>query len=242
LALSAIAQAASPNRIALYRTVRACVADFKLIGAPFPCLQVDLSTGEDRGYVVLRPPFGRPDLILAPTRKVVGVEDPWLQSPNAPNYFEAAWRALPLFHKPGSDPPATDDFALGVNSAFTRSQDQLHIHFGCLIPSTKRALSAVAPTLSVGSWARVDEVVPGVLVWALRTGKPALDGVDPFRLAAEGLAGHIKSRAQLMIFVTQIHAEGDEFVILASYAGQRYQLEAEDILDTSCPARLSNSN
>jgi CDP-diacylglycerol pyrophosphatase len=239
LVVSTIAQA-SPSRLALWRTVRVCVADFKLIRAPFPCLKVDLSTGEDRGYVVLRPPFGPRDTILAPTRKVIGVEDPWLQSPNAPNYFEDAWRALPLFHKPDSKPPPPDDFALGVNSASTRSQDQLHIHFGCLRPSAKRALSAVASTLPVGSGTRVDKVEPGILIWALRTGKPTLDGVDPFRLAAEGLAGHIKSRAQLMIFVTQIHTESDEFIILASYVGQRYQPEVEDVLDLSCSAHLSS--
>ena len=33
------------------------------------------------------------DTILAPTRRITGVEDPFLQSPEAPNYFDAAWRA-----------------------------------------------------------------------------------------------------------------------------------------------------
>ena len=34
------------DRLALWQIVRACVADFKLTGAPFPCLEVDLSGGE----------------------------------------------------------------------------------------------------------------------------------------------------------------------------------------------------
>jgi CDP-diacylglycerol pyrophosphatase len=62
------------GRLALWPVVRACVADFELTGAPFPCLEVDLSGGEERGNVVLRPPLLH-DLIVAPTRKIVGIED-----------------------------------------------------------------------------------------------------------------------------------------------------------------------
>ena len=75
-----------------WSVVNACVADHKLTGAPFPCLKVDLAGGEERGYVVLYAPFEH-DTILAPTRKIVGVEDPFLQSSAAPNYFADAWEA-----------------------------------------------------------------------------------------------------------------------------------------------------
>ena len=87
------------DRLALWQVVRACVADYKLTGAPFPCLEVDLSAGEERGDVVLRPPLLH-DTILAPTRKIVGIEDPFLQSPEAPNYFDAAWRARSFLKGP----------------------------------------------------------------------------------------------------------------------------------------------
>ena len=33
------------HRMALWQVVRACVADYKLTGTPFPCLEVDLSAG-----------------------------------------------------------------------------------------------------------------------------------------------------------------------------------------------------
>ena len=47
------------HRMALWQVVRACVADYKLTGAPFPCLEVNISGGEARGDVVLRaPPAG----------------------------------------------------------------------------------------------------------------------------------------------------------------------------------------
>ena len=35
-------------RMALWQVVRACVADYKLTGAPFPCLEVNLAGGEER--------------------------------------------------------------------------------------------------------------------------------------------------------------------------------------------------
>jgi CDP-diacylglycerol pyrophosphatase len=233
--------AASLARQALWLTVSACVADFKLTGAAFPCLLVDLTGGEDRGYVLVRAPFGLSDTVLAPTRKVVGVEDPWLQSPVAPNYFEAAWRARPHFEGADGRPVQTDDFALAVNSALTRSQDQLHIHLGCLVPGTKRRLERLAPELPIGAWTRVSSVIDGADLWALRPGRADLTEVEPFRLSVEALADKIRDRARLMIFVTDVWAlNNDELLILASYAGvsgSQYQVAAEDILDTACSTK-----
>ncbi len=95
------------HRMALWQVVRACVADTKLTGKPFPCLKVDLSGGEAQGSVVLRPPLSD-DTILAPTRRITGVEDPFLQSPEAPNYFDAAWRARAFLKGAnGHEPDAT---------------------------------------------------------------------------------------------------------------------------------------
>jgi len=223
--------AAAPDRHALWRVVQACVADSKLTGAPFPCLGVDLSGGKDRGTVVLRPPFGRPDLILSPARKVAGVEDPWLQSPDAPNYFEAALSARSFLKGPDGQPPQMGDIALAVNSAFSRSQDQLHIHVGCLAPVAKRAVVALAPGLPVGEWARLGGVVPGSPTWGYRIGAADLAGVDPFRLAAEGPAGNGRGLARLMIAVAGVRiGDDDDLVILAAPGA----FAAESIVDASC--------
>ena len=146
------------DRLALWQVVRACVADFKLTGAPFPCLNVDLSAGEERGHIVLRPPL-RHDLILAPTRRIVGIEDPFLQSPEAPNYFDAAWGARLFLEGADGQTPEHDAVALVVNSAVVRDQDQLHIHVGCLLPYARRELAAAAPRISMGEWADRKSVV-----------------------------------------------------------------------------------
>ena len=108
------------HRMVLWQVVRACVADYKLTRAPFPCLEVDLSGGEEGGTVVLRPPLSE-DTILAPTRRIKGIEDPFLQSPEAPNYFDAAWRARTFLRGADGQAPERDDIALFVNSAIVRT-------------------------------------------------------------------------------------------------------------------------
>jgi CDP-diacylglycerol pyrophosphatase len=227
------------DRLALLPVIQACVADFKLTGAPFPCLKVDLADGEERGDVVLRPPLLH-DLILAPTRKIVGIEDPFLQSAEAPNYLDAAWRARSFLKGADGQAPERDAVGLVVNSAVVRAQDQLHIHVGCLLPSVRRALAAAAPELPIGEWARIDVGVPHTAFWGTRVQAADLSDVEPFRLAAEALANKVRDRRILMIMVAAVRVDSqDEFLILASYAGAPrawWPVGAADLLDTSCPA------
>jgi hypothetical protein len=156
---------------------------------------------------------------LAPTRKIVGVEDPYLQSSAAPNYFADAWEAwLNLNGERGRSPDL--GFALVVNSALARSQDQLHIHMGCLAPSARSALDAAAPRLAIGEWSPIGPLVPHQPFWAFRTGTADLGRLDPFRLAAEGFADKVRNLALLTVVVASARIAGaDEFVVLASYAG-----------------------
>jgi CDP-diacylglycerol pyrophosphatase len=228
------------DRLALWQVVRACVADFKLTDAPFPCLKVDLSAGEERGHMVLRPPLGH-DLILVPTRRIVGIEDPFLQSPEAPNYFDAAWGARSFLEGADGQTPEHDAVALIVNSAVVRGQDQLHIHVGCLRPSARRTLAVAAPTVPIGVWVPIGAVVPHQMFWGTRILGAGLSDVEPFRLAAEALANKVGERRVLTIMVAGVRVEGDdEFLILASYAGAPgawRPVRAEDLLGPNCPAR-----
>ena len=203
------------HRAALWEVVRACVADYRLTGSPLPCLAVDLAGGEDRGHVVLRPPL-LDDTVLVPTRRIVGIEDPFLQSPEAPNYFEAAWRARVFLKGPDGQAPERDAIALIVNSAVVRIQDQLHIHVGCLRASAREVLASAAPKIPVGEWARIGAVVPHTLFWGSRV--TDLAKVNPFRLAAEALAGKARPR-DMTVAVAGVRVEGDDqFLILSSYA------------------------
>jgi CDP-diacylglycerol pyrophosphatase len=229
-------------RDALWLTVQACVVDATLTGAPFPCLLVDMAAGEARGYAVLHAPFGAQDTILTPTRRVVGVEDRWLQSRDAPNYFDAAWRARRFLSPLGGKPPDARRFALAVNPAHLRSQDQFHIHLGCLAPVVRRWLPRLAANLPIGTWTRLDAVMTGSSFWALRTGRGDLAGVEPLRLAAQGLADKTQSMSRLTLLVAQVRPEDDdELVILASatnVSGSLGGTSAENLLDLACANEL----
>ena len=206
------------HRMVLWQVVRACVADYKLTGTPFPCLEVNLTGGEERGSVVLRPPLSE-DTVFAPTRRIKGVEDPFLQSPDAPNYFDAAWRARTFLKAADGRAPERDDIALFLNSAIVRTQDQLHIHVGCLLPHARRTLAAVAPKIPMGEWAQIGPVVPHTMFWGYRLPGADLANVNPFRLAAEELGDKTSSPGDLTIVVAGVRVEDDDqFLILASYS------------------------
>ena len=70
-----------------------CVPDQRTNLNPAPCVAVDLSAGEDRGYTVFKDYAGNEQYLLIPTARVTGIEDPVLLRPDAPNYLADAWRA-----------------------------------------------------------------------------------------------------------------------------------------------------
>jgi CDP-diacylglycerol pyrophosphatase len=228
------------HRMVLWQVVRACVADYKLTGTPFPCLEVSISGGEALGNVVMRPPLSE-DTILTPTRRIKGIEDPFLKSPEAPNYFDAAWRARMFLEAADGEAPARDDIALFVNSATVRTQDQLHIHVGCLVPYARRMLAAAAPTIPMGEWAQIGPVVPHTMFWAYRIPGTELANVNPFRLAAEELGDKTNGPGDLTVVVVGVRVDSDDqFLILASYAKAPHAwwpVGADNLLDVCRPAK-----
>lgn len=231
------ALAVAADRGALWQVVRACVADEKLAGLPFPCLAVDLAGGEDGGYVLLRPPWSN-DLVLSPTRAIVGREDPFLLSPEAPNYFAAAWRARNSIVTANGRPPARGQVALVVNSRRVRVQDQLHIHIGCLVPYARRALAEAAPGVPLGGWRLIGPVIPHQPFWTTRIRNLDLKDVEPFRIV-DGLLGRAVSKPEdIMFMVVGAEVDGEEdFLILATYAhapGSWWPVGAEEIIDRNC--------
>ncbi len=88
LALTALATwAFGMERGALWQVVRACVADKKLTGSPLPCLDVDLTAEASSTAMSCYAIRLTGDTILAPTRKVIGVEDPFLYSRRGAELF-----------------------------------------------------------------------------------------------------------------------------------------------------------
>jgi CDP-diacylglycerol pyrophosphatase len=113
-----------------------CVRSEQTAGMPFPCQQVDL----EKGFALIK--AGRAHLLLIPTARIEGIESPELLAEGTPNYWEYAWEARDHLDKVGGDQLTRDKIGLAVNSAQGRTQDQLHIHIGCLRPDVRVALRA----------------------------------------------------------------------------------------------------
>jgi CDP-diacylglycerol pyrophosphatase len=232
------AQAGDRDR--LWAVVRTCASAYRLVGVSFPCLKVDLPDGKlDRGYAVLRP-LKSDDLILSPTRETSGVEDPFLQSPEAPNYFAFAWRARGFLKGPDGNPPPRDDIALVVNSEGSRSQDQLHIHIGCLHPDAQRFLDEAAQKMPLYDWTRVGPVFPRQVYYGVRVKESDLEQLNPFRIAAHGFVGAADNPGGLMVVMVGARAKDeDDFLILAFFegvSGAFRHVGAEALLDRRCTA------
>ena len=146
-------------------------------------------------------------------------------------------RGGPLLRSP-SGARKSDAKAFAVNSALTRSQDQFHIHIGCLAPAFRRWLPDLLAKLPSGQWAPLDVAMAGSSFRALRLGRTDLRGVAPIRLAAQGLSGKAQSLMRLAILVAQIRIAGvDELIILASTASASGSLgsgSADDMIDPGC--------
>ncbi len=234
-AFAARAAVTDMSRGVLWQVIQACLVNHALTGATFPCLDVNVSDGSERGYVILRSPLEAPDFILSPTRRSVGVEDPSLGALNAPNYFEDAWNARRFLQDGLQRPLRRDDVVLAVNSRQSRSQDQLHIHIGCLTRQAKETLRALAPALPENRWAWLGRPSHGLVFWGRLLVKDDLVDVNPFRLAADGRPNQSEDSSQTTIAVGGIElSDGrDAFILLASYDNPFGEYSAEDLLDYS---------
>ena len=135
--------AADPN--ALWDIVHGqCVPDERTDHDPAPCALVDLDGGEPRGYAVLKDLVGATQFLLIPTERVDGIESPQIVAADAPNYFAAAWRARSFVEQRAGRVLPRDWISLAINSAASRTQNELHIHIDCVRADVHEALAAHA--------------------------------------------------------------------------------------------------
>ena len=174
------AHAADPS--ALWKIVDGrCVPDEKLHARPEPCAVVDLGGG----YAVLKDIRGREQYLLIPTRRLSGIEAPELLQPQAPNYFADAWQQVPLVAARVGRSLPRDDLSLAINSAYGRSQNQLHIHVDCIGVPAHAMLQAASATIGTG-WTTLPPI-DGTSYRAMFLPGDTLGPRDPFRLLAATL-------------------------------------------------------
>lgn len=229
LALAGIAGAAvlfapalCANRDALRQIVQEqCVVHWRQQHNPAPCVRVDA------GYALLADRKGGAHFLLIPTRTIDGIESPELESPDAPNYFSAAWQARDLIAAAVGHRIPREVVGLAVNPVHARSQDQLHIHIECLRPDVFRSLQAAARRIS-GAWSTV--TIGGANFEALRIVGEELDGANPFGILAARMPQSRHAMADYTLVLAGMHFEsGPGFILLAgtSRAG-------ELLLDSTC--------
>jgi CDP-diacylglycerol pyrophosphatase len=232
---------AAADRMLLWHVVQACVANHRLLGAAFPCLEVNSAPGSDAGFAVLKAPFEATHIVVTPTTRISGIESPELQAPDALNYVKDAWDARHYVAERVGRPLAWDDLGVAVNSLSGRSQDQLHIHVDCIQPDVRERLRESARHVNAGNWVRLTAPIQGERYWAIFLDSLDLANMNVFKLANSGL--HLKPGEQANLSVALIGAlksDGQRgFFLLADLSSPRqsHSGHAEYLLDHSCTNR-----
>ena len=202
---------------------------------------VDLDAGQDNGYVVYKDITGARQYLLMPTARITGIESPALLAPGATNYFAAAWRARSFSEARAGGTLPRDWISLAVNSAVSRSQNQLHIHIDCLSTDVHEALSRYAAAVG-DTWAPFPAPLAGHTYAAIAVAGEDL-AVNPFVLLADGMPG---ARADMgintlvVVGATEVRG-GPGFIVLADRAdGETGDFAGGEALQDheSCPAPL----
>jgi CDP-diacylglycerol pyrophosphatase len=224
---------AGPN--ALWRIVDgSCVPHMEAGLGPKPCETVDLAGGVGEGVAILKDLVGLTQMLAIPTRRITGIEDPQMLEPNAPDVFGEGWKARTLIESILKRDAPRETIALAINSKWSRSQDQLHVHLDCVAIPVAAALAGYAPSLDE-TWRAMTVPLQGQIYFARRVASADLAGVAPIRLLAEGMEGAKANMGAWSLAAVGATFDGRPgFILLAD----RFSLEggghAEDLQDHDC--------
>jgi CDP-diacylglycerol pyrophosphatase len=210
-----------------------CVIDMKANGLPAPCTAVNLS----QGYAVLKDIRGQTQLLVIPTSRVTGIEDPQVLEPASPNYWQAAWGTRGLFEKRVGRPVPRDDIGLAINSFYGRSQNQLHIHIDCVRPEVQSALQANEAEIGP-VWSDLNLDLAGRHYRVMRIDGADIGSRNLFKVLADG---DPQARADMgretLVAIGASFSDGKPgFVLLSDRADltTANQAHGEDLLDHEC--------
>ena len=230
------AAAADPLRDALWGVVNGlCLGNQRLTGSPAPCSYVDTA----KGFALIHP--GEVHYLLVPTIRIIGIESADLLSPAARNYWALAWQSRSYLNDAAGVPVPRTVIGLAVNSADVRTQDQLHIHIGCLRRDVIRALQRFEKDNKSGSTRAV--VLARHRYTVMRVEGETLDNADPFKLLAESSPAARNNMASETLGVAgATFADGKEgFYLFSRRSRGDDGAAAEDLLDYHCRAAKSGS-
>jgi CDP-diacylglycerol pyrophosphatase len=231
------AATADPN--ALWDIVNGqCVPDEQMHHNPAPCAAVDLAGGDGRGSAVLKDLVGATQFLLIPTERIDGIESPQIVAADAPNYFASAWRARTFVEQRAGRALPRDWLSLAINSADSRTQNQLHIHIDCVRADVHEALAAHVGDLGT-AWAPFPVALVGQSYRAMAVWGDELDTVNPFAALAGALAPGETMGAQTLAVAGITGVDGRPgFALLAGRAdpADPNSGSSEDLQDhAACP-------
>ena len=104
------------SRTTLWRIVNTSCIPAAQSGQTGSCAEVSLSKNSDAGYVVFKDRNGPLHYLLMPTKRVTGIEDPFLLTPEAPTYWADAWRAKRWMDVANGKPVPREAVSITINS------------------------------------------------------------------------------------------------------------------------------
>jgi CDP-diacylglycerol pyrophosphatase len=170
------------GRDTLWRIVHSDCVPAAQAGTPSPCASVTL--GGVGSSVVLKDRVGPLQYLLLPTTRIAGIEDPAVLEPPAIVYWRDAWRARGWMEKTYGAPIPRDAIAITVNSAWSRSQDQLHFHISCIRPDLQAHLRKLKG-MGTDQWADMPGGWRNHPYRIRRLDAPTLDGLNVFAEVAK---------------------------------------------------------
>jgi CDP-diacylglycerol pyrophosphatase len=198
---------------------------------------VDLNGGVESGFAILRDPRGGTQFLLIPTTRISGIESPIVRGPHATNYFADAWEVRAYINEALHETLPRDGIGLAINSALSRSQDQLHIHLSCIRPDALEVLHKNEGEIR-DQWALLNVPFFGHYYIAMWVTGEHLSPHNPFKLLAERLpeaARDMGNRTLVVVGLTR--SDGTKgFVILADQVdkGKGDLAFGEELLDHAC--------
>lgn len=198
-----------------------CVVHARAHQPPAPCAEVviagsDAQTADDAGHAILKDQRGVLQFLLIATGRSSGVDDPALLRDDAPPYWQQAWAARRFMDELRGQPVPREAVSLAINSVWSRSEDQLHIHVSC-VRADMRARLLTAESQVHESWSQLAGGWMGHALWVRRIVAEDLSGVDPFRDVAAHVPGARESMGRFGIAVVAVRfsEDGDGFFLIA---------------------------
>jgi CDP-diacylglycerol pyrophosphatase len=214
-----------------------CLPAYQSIGVSFPCAEVNIPKGPEHGFAVVQIPSIATHIVVVPTARISGIESPDLLRDTTPNYWEAAWNARRYVEDGAHRRLPRERIGMAINSAFSRSQDQLHIHVACISPEVAEFLHRQRGEIR-GTWSSLHAKLLGHRFVAMKIEADDLAQADPFKLLARGLpSGNFSMASQTLTVVGAKFDNGKTgFYLLANDSGATPAdiVSAEALLDERC--------